>query len=278
MSGTVFMRVWPALLLACAPAAAQAPAYARTPADTLRYREQIAADVQTSGLAGGRTQLTQDARIAVTWARGDTARAWYEGMEAQAKHGGEHGSGNSRLTMERGETAGGFLLSVDASGRARTLRVPRFPPPLDEEADSVLTAQFLDFFPVLPAAPLRAGLEWTDADSVALTNGWWARETRSRVLRDTVFNGMAAVVVETETRLRMRRNSRLDDEMSFRTALEGTERGRYLFAPAPGLLLRRERTGTLTGTETTLLAGDPPRAARQTREYTATIELLSGGR
>lgn len=273
MSAFAVSRAWlPALLLAAAPVAAQAPAYAR--ADTLRYREEIDATVQTSGMGGGRTRLTQESTIALTWTRGDTARAWYEGMQAQAKNG----SGQSTLTARPGETAGGFLLSVDASGRTRTLRTPVLPPPLDTEADSVLTAQFLDFFPVLPGEPLRVGLEWADADSVALTAGWWARDTRSRVVRDTVIGGVNAVVVETETRLRIRRNSVLDEEMSFRTELRGTERGRYVFAPSPGLLLRRERSGTLTGTETTLLSGDPPRAARQTREYTATIELLSGGR
>lgn len=266
-----------ALLLACAPALrAQAPAYARDPADTLRYREVTEATAHTTGLAGGRSEHTQDATIAITWLRGDTAHAWYQGLRAQTKHGSPSGHGYTRLESPPEETAGGFSVAVSASGRARTLRIPQLEPGFVEEADSILRTQFLDFFPVLPGEPLRPGLEWADADSLDLLGGWWRRDTRSRVVRDTVVNGRGAFVVETESRIAWHRFSELDDEMSFRTEMEGTERGRYVFAPAPGLLLRRERTGTLRGTETTLLEGDPPRPARQTREYTTTLELLSG--
>lgn len=267
----------PTLLLACAPALhAQPPAYARTPADTLRYREVTETEARTGGQAGGRSEHTQEARIAITWLRGDTAHAWYEGMRAHVKHGYPRGHGSTSLESPPEETAGGFTLAVAASGRTRTLRIPALEPGFEEEADSILRTQFLDFFPVLPGAPLRPGLEWTDADSLGLLGGWWRRATRSRVVRDTVVGGMSAVVVETESRIAWRRASELDEEMSFRTEMEGTERGRYVFAPAPGVLLRRERTGTLQGTETTLLQGDPPRPARQTRQYTSTLELLSG--
>jgi hypothetical protein len=275
MPATRFTRICLATLaLACAPALrAQAPAYARGPGDTLRYRERMEAAVETQGRPG-RGQLTQDARISILFTRGDTAQAWYEVLRTRAKHG----NGVEELDIPRAGMRGGFTLAVTPAGRLRTLALPVLPPPLDVEFDSVLVWQFLDFLPVLPDAPLRPGLEWTDADSAASPGARWTRSTRSRVVRDTVVDGVRAVVVQTEARIRMRRTSALDEELSFRTEMEGTELGRFVFAPVPGVLLRRERTGTLQGTETTQLEGESPRSARQTREYTITLELLSGPR
>ncbi|HEX2077034.1 MAG TPA: hypothetical protein VHG08_04970 [Longimicrobium sp.] len=270
MPGTVLPRaLLPALLLASAPAAAQAPAYARTPGDTLHYRQATQATVRIQGRPGHAEQ-TQRARITLAFTGGDTARAWYGGLDVRSKHGAAYES----LEIPGSEMRGGFVLAVSPTGRVRTLRTPVLPPPLDMELDSVLVWQFVDFLPVLPEVPLRPGVEWTDADSVDLARGRWRRTTRYRVVRDTVVDGVAAAVVETESRLAMRHTSEIDEELSIRTELEGTERGRFVFALAPGLLLRRERSGTLSGTETSLLEGDPPRPARQTREYTSVIELL----
>ena len=87
MSGNVLAL---ALIALCAPALrAQPPAYARDPADTLHYRETVEAVVRTEGLAAGRAVMTHDAGIAFTFARGDTARAWYDKLEVDVKH--EHG-------------------------------------------------------------------------------------------------------------------------------------------------------------------------------------------
>lgn len=273
MRPSTFARACLPLIALCAPALrAQAPAYARDPADTLHYRETVEAAVRTEGIAAGRAVITQEARIALTFARGDTARAWYDELEVDMKH--EHGY--EQLDMPGREMRGAFTLLVAPSGRVRTLALPTIPPPLETEFDSLLAWQFVDFLPVLPSQPLRPGLEWTDGDTANPARGRFTRTTRSRVVRDTVVDGVRATIVETEARLAVRRVAVVDEEWSVRTEVEGTEHGRFIFAPAPGLLLRRERRGTLRGTETSLLVGDPPRAARQTREYTSAIELLSG--
>ncbi|HEU0298611.1 MAG TPA: hypothetical protein VFR37_04135 [Longimicrobium sp.] len=270
MYGILFTRAClPALLLASVPAAAQAPAYARTPGDTLHYHHAAQATVQIQGRPG-RAEQAQRARISLAFTGGDTARAWYGGLDVRSKHGAAYES----LEIPGSEMRGGFVLAVAPAGRVRTLRTPALPPPLDVEYDSVLAWQFIDFLPVLPEAPLRPGLEWTDADSMDLPRGRWRRSTRYRVVHDTVVDEVAAVVVATESRLAMSHTSEIDEELSVRTELEGMERGRFVFAPAPGLLLRRERSGTLSGTETSLLEGERPRPARQTREYTSVIELL----
>ena len=60
--------------------------------------------------------------------------------------------------------------------------------------------------------------------------------------------------------------------------LRGTERGRFVFAPEGGVLLRRERTGRLTGPVRLEQPGNPARTVTETHDYTVTIELLGGGR
>jgi hypothetical protein len=273
MPGNIVARV-SLLIVLCAPALrAQAPVYARDPADTLRYRERMETEVRTAWRAG-RGTMTQDARIALTFTRGDTARAWYERLEVEAKHG----NFRSRLDAPGQEMRGAFTLVVGPTGRVRTVSVPTFPAPLDVEFDSVFAWQFVDFLPVLPPQPLRPGLEWTDSGTINPARGRFAHTTRYRVTRDTVVDGVSAVIVETESRLTVRRVGDQGEEYSLWTELEGTERGRFVFAPEPGLLLRRERRGTLRGAETSLLEGERPNSAWQTREYTRTIELLAAPR
>lgn len=223
---------------------------------------------------GGPIRQTRDVQLALAFARGDTARAWYQTVELNAK--GERS--RESLRMPGRGMRNGFTLLVTPSGRVRTLGVPTYPPPLDVEFDSNFAEQFVDFLPVLPPAPLRPGLEWTDADTANPGRGRFTRSTRYRVLRDTTVQGRRAVIVETEARVTLRRVAVIDEEMSIHTELEGTERGRFLFAPQPGLLLRRERTGSLRGTETFILDGAISRSDRQTREYTRVTELLSDPR
>lgn len=273
MSGNPLARAC-VLIVLCAPALrAQAPAYGRDPADTLHYRETFEAEVR-SGWMASRGVMTQESRIALTFTRGDTTRAWYAQLEIEAKHGNFH----SQVDAPAPEIRGAFTLVVSPAGRVRTVSVPTFPAPLDVEFDSVFAWQFVDFLPVLPPQPLRPGLEWTDSGTANPARGRFTRTTRYRVARDTVVDGISAVVVETESRLQVHRVGILSEEYSLRTELAGTEHGRFVFAPALGLLLRRERRGTLRGTETSLLEGERPHSAWQTREYTSTIELISAPR
>lgn len=276
MSPNAFARACLAALpLACAPAlSAQAPAYARDPADTLVYRETLRGTVDTDPTAGGHIVQERRAELSLTFAGGDTVRAWYQRVEQQGK--GRNGS--QELVMPGQSMLGGFTLLVTPSGRVRTLAVPTYPPPMDLPFDSIFGEQFVDFLPVLPDTPLRAGLEWTAADSASPGLGRYVHSTRYRVLRDTTLGGLRAVIVETETRLVIRRVDVVDEELSVPTELQGTERGRFIFAPERGILLRRERTGTLRGTETYENTTAPRRVYRQAREYTRVTELLSGAR
>jgi hypothetical protein len=267
------------LLLAAAvallPAAvdAQAPQYRRAPGDTLRYGEVTRA-VSEITTPQGKMTLRSDhaARIAVAFAAGDTARAWYEALALRAAF-----PGGERVPQTAPLLGQPFVLTLGARGEVATLSVPAFPAEVAETTD--LTHQFNDFFPKLPGVALRPGAAWTDTTRTETPNaaGRTLRTTRIgsyRVRGDTTVGGTRAVVIEARMRNRLESSGPSPTPgMTMNTLLEGTEAGTMVFAPGTGRMLRRARTGTLSG-HVEFVGGPAPVRLPQVMTYESAIELL----
>ena len=259
-----------ALLVPAALGAQQLPAYRRSAADTLRLRE-ITTTEAVLLTPGGATPMTslQNALVAVTFQPNDSARAWFEELtlEASASHVTEHPTTTAALRKP-------FALRLDGRGRAQTLAAPAFPAALNRIAD--LANEFDDFFPRLPAAPLRAGLAWADTvarrDSSGSAYSQASRVTRYRVERDTVVQGTRGVVVATTQDVRLVTAGPIEGQpVKAESVLEGTDTGLFVFAPAEGRLLGREHRGDLKG-KVTLTGGPSPVVVPQTLKYRTTLE------
>ena len=258
-----------ALVALPAALAAQPATYRRTPGDTLRYREVTTADV-TLRTPGGDVPVTirQESLIAVTFAPGDTARAWYE--ELTLESGGPMGS-------QKPETAPilrqPFTLAFDARGQVRRLAVPTIPPAIRAMTD--LRLQFDDFFLRLPTQPLRHGLAWTDSIARADTDG--DRSSRItgvasyRVERDTTVNGRRALVVSMRQRVRIEGRGPVEGQpLTAESTVEGGDEGFYVFSPELGRVLGRARAGDMSG-KVTLHGGPQPIEMTQTYRYRNTV-------
>ena len=262
-----------ALVLLPAALHAQAPQYRRAAGDTLRYREVTRATSEITSPQGVFTLGSgHDARIAVAFARGDTARGWYEALTLRSEFpGGERAPATAPLLGKP------FVLTMNARGDVQTLSVPDFPQEVSEASD--LTHQFNDFFVRLPASALRPGLEWTDTTqrSTPTAAGRTVRTTRVgrfRVRGDTTVAGVRGVVVEA------RMNNRVETAgpsptpgIELRTSQEGTEEGVFVFSPERGRFLARRRTGSLEG-HIEFIGGPQPMKLPQKMKYESTVEIL----
>jgi hypothetical protein len=251
-------------------AAAQAPVYARTPGDTLRYREVTERVTEVPG--NPQRVQRRDARLALAFGAADTARAWYDTLQLGTAEEG----GAARVV---GDVAGRvFVLSFGARGVDTTLAIPAFPDAVRGRAD--LRWQFWDFFPRLPAGPLAPGTAWGDTMARARTVEGGGNELEStdtriasyRVVGDSTIGGHAVVVVEARAETNGVLSGRLFSVPVQGTSRE-TERGRFYFDAARGVLVRRVRTAT--GVLDLVLPGrDGPRNVQRTDQFTGTIELL----
>jgi hypothetical protein len=268
---------WPAaaLLAAClcaSAASAQAPAYARAPGDTLHYREVWERVIQTPGAP--RKVQRQDAILAVAFAAGDTARAWYDGLRLEEADG----AGPPRTAD--GVAGLAFVLAFGARGVDSTLAAPAFPPEVREVAD--LRWQFWDFFPRLPAGPLGLGTAWADTlvRRRMLEGGGGevhsadTRVAAYRVVGDSTIDSIPVLVVEVRSETNGVLGGRLFG-LEVRGASREAERGRFYFDAARGVLVRRVRTAT-GAVELTYPTANGPRTIRRADEYAATIDLLTG--
>ncbi len=252
-------------------AAAQAPAYARTPGDTLRYREVSERVMDTPG-SPPRVRR-HDATLAVTFAAADTARAWYDSLRLEAEGGGE------ARVLEDGASRV-FVLAFGARGVDTTLAIPAFPEPIRARAD--LRWQFWDFFPRLPPVPLAPGTAWADTIVRARTvegGGNEMESTDTRILRyrvvgDSTIGERAVVVVEAQGETNGALTGRLFGVVVRGTSRE-TERGHIYFDVARGVLVRRTRTATGV-LDLTLPEGDRPGTVHRTDQFSGTVELLEG--
>jgi hypothetical protein len=252
-----------------ADAAAQAPAYARAPGDTLRYREAWERVIQTPGAQ--RKVQRQDAVIAIAFADGDSARAWYDALRLEEADG-------DAPPRTAGDVAGlGFVLAFGPRGVDSTRSAPAFPAEVREMAD--LRWQLWDFFPRLPAGPLGPGTAWADTavrQRMLEGGGGEVRSTDTRVssyrvVGDSAIGYVAVVVVEAQAETNGVLGGWLFG-LEVQGASRATERGRFYFDVRRGVLVRRVRTAT-GNVELTYPSRDGPRSIRRTDEFTATIDL-----
>ena len=233
-----------ALVLGAASARGQT-LYAAAP-DTLRFHELTTGDITIETPQGALPmRSTHDATIAIVRTHGDTARAWFEALSIglSTPMGDQHPETDAVLRAP-------YTLRFDDRGRVETLASPTFPPEL--AGVSELSMQFLDFMVRLPARPLRVGLAWSD--TLARTSHTGARQmkwrsvARYRVERDTVADGVPAVVVSMKQEIRTSGEGPVPgQEGRASTVLAGTEDGFFVFAPAAGRLIARRRNGQISG-------------------------------
>lgn len=261
-----------ALLLLSTAASAQTT-YDRTPGQTLRYREVTEGGTEVASERGfGWIETFHDATLAVTFGPDDEARAAYETLDIALT--------TPRVELDP-DTDGAlglpFELSFPASGRVRLVSAPTFPPDVAEITD--LTRQFDDFFLPLPSEPLAVGLIWTDSTGTASRGPDgedevdWSRGTYE-VVADTVEDGRRVFVVEAVIE-KGHRSVGTDEERGLTTTheMEGTERSVFAFAPDPGVLVWRDRTGRMDG-RTEMTDGEDSEDRAVTYTYESTIELV----
>jgi hypothetical protein len=239
--------------------------------DTLRYHEVFHADVKLVGPQGEiPIKSDHEATIAMTHAAGDTTRAWFEALSL-----GVSGAMGEQKPATASVLRAPYQLRVDPRGRVNTLSTPAFPAEFEGIAD--LSHQFDDFFLRLPAKPLRVGLAWSDTvvrtDSTATKFMRWHAQAAYKVERDTVVDGVAALVVSMNQQVEIRSDAPMRDQpMRVESSMTGTENGYFVFAPRAGRVLARRRTGKLDGD--LMLHGGQEMSMKQSFDYSSSLDAL----
>lgn len=260
-----------ATVTACAPARGPSPleqeaAYARTPGETLYYREVIRSSSRTGlGMPAPDAEVSRAvhaARVAIRFTDGNRAQVWLESPPNEMP--GD--------PVEPPFTARMGPRGIDSVAAAAGLRL----------GGSGAKDQIRDFFPRLPGGPLAHGRAWNDAATRDLSDEeWTGTQTRTvhyRVVGSGVIDGERVVVAEYELLSRSQRRSRrslpYESGMpSFPPAGESTyqqERGRIYFAPRTGRFVRRRGSGVWEQSRSV----HATEAAVQVSEYTSTTDLV----
>jgi hypothetical protein len=254
--------------------AAAGPAVAQNtyapPGDTLRFREtQKAAVVITMPQGEIQASVDQQATLAILRMAGDSARAWFEALSivASSPQGDQKPPTDTVLHKP-------FRLTFDARGRVKLVEAPTFPEAFSGLGD--LSNEFTDLFLRLPAKPLQVGLAWTDtltrSDSTANRKGNATLITDYKVEKDTVVNGTPALLVRFTQRATIGAEGPVPGQaMRSEAKMEGNSTGFYVFAPKPGRLLARRRTGKLAGDVNIPAAG---MTMKQAIDYTNTVDAV----
>ena len=238
------------LLVARVPLGAQA--HYAPPGDTLRYRQEV----KTTGVVSmpqGEFPISAEISgiAAILRTPGDSARAWFESLSITASNpGGEQKPSTAELVGKP------YRLTFDSRGRVTLVEAPAIPQGLEGMGD--LANAFGDFFLRLPEAPLRVGLSWSDTttrgDSTAERSMRATSEAQYRVERDTVVDGVKALVVGVKQKVRIEASGPLPNAPApAQTKLEGTDDGYVVFSPSAGRMLSRKHEGHFAG-ETTIAA------------------------
>lgn len=264
----------------CAPAKGPSPleqpaAYARTPGETLRYRERYE---WSSGFGMGVPEQgpgsVRETHVAIQFTGGDTARAWIESLRIATPNQPDQVAGADVLHRP-------FLLTIGPRGIDSVLQRP--PIPSGWEVDQFFTR----YLPRLPGGPLTLGRTWRDASHVDLSDSVWTggrtRTVSYRVAGDSVMRGERVVVVEftalIESQRRMRNSPTEAPGMPYlRPMVISTfheEQGRLYFAPRTGRLVLRTRRGVHEQSSTSYVNVE---ASTHVTKYSGSTELISAGR
>jgi hypothetical protein len=259
------------LLVATAARTATAQTSYSIGRDTLRFHEVTHGKIQLIGPQGEIPMKQEhEATVAVVRAAGDTTRAWFEALSIAMS-----GPMGDQKPATDAALRAPFVFRMDPRGRLTPVSTPTFPPAFDGVAE--LTHQFDDFFLRLPAKPLAVGLTWSDSltrtDSTADKYARWHSLATYRVERDTMVDGVAAVVVSMKQQIDLNGDSPVrNQDMRVHSALAGSEDGYFVFAPRTGRLLARRRSGQLGGD--LLLHGANEMAFKQSYEYTSQTDAI----
>jgi hypothetical protein len=264
-----------AAMAACAPASGPSPleqeaAYARTPGQTLHYRE-VSRSSSRIGMGmpapdAEARRAVNDVRVAIRFTEGDGAQVWIESPR----------SGTATTGVDLRETP--FTARMGPRGIERIAAPPALP-----ETSSDVADQLRAFFPRLPGGPLSHGRAWDEASTRDLSDeDWTGTQTRTvqyRVVGSDAIGGERVVVAEyemlTRTQLRGRQTMRYEPGMPYYPppgeSTHQTERGRIYFAPRTGRFVRRSGSGVREQSRSVYAT----EAAVQVTEYTITSELVS---
>jgi hypothetical protein len=263
-----------ALLFLTAPAAtALAQGYTRSATDTLHYHE-VSRSQTTLSAPQGEVQVAsnQESIIGVLLLPGDSAVAWYDSLSLSAETPMGTVSPDTKEALRLP-----YHMSFDARGRVTTREAPKMPESLQGLSD--LRYQFNDFFPRLPASPLRRGLAWTDTVSRTDSTGERALRTRTignfRVERDTLVNGEPALVIAARQDFTMESSGPVPNQPATATvSLTGADTGVYVFSAAKGRYLGRARTGALKGDVKMSGPGGASMTMGQAMKYENRVEVV----
>lgn len=261
-----------ALLLAAPLSMSSAQSYTRGANDTLRFHELTSGEMTLSAPQGELSVSTRhDATVGVLLLPGDSARAWYETLQITAN------SPMGATSPETKELIGKpFRLGFDARGRVSMLESPPLPSSLAGVSD--LSHQFDDFFPRLPAAPLRLGLAWSDTVVRADSTADKTTRTRTigsfRVERDTTVAGMPAFVISSRQTLHSDSEGSVPGQpVRAKVVLDGNDEGYFVFAARSGRYLGRQRTGNLKG-EVTMNGDGNSMVMMQAFKFTNQVDVV----
>lgn len=254
---------------------AQRPAYARSRKDTLHLREQTSAKSTLTTRTSTIVMTSDvDASIAISFAKDDTARAWYEALSVAANSPAGKKLPNTTAALKKP-----FLMRFLSNGKIDHVTAPKLPASVDSVSD--LHKQFDDFFLPLPDKPLVKGFAWVDSsdalDNTQKANGSWLRSRRIgryRVERDTSVGGKRSLVISAIQQLHIESGAPLpggiQNGMS-QNVLAGADTGLFVFDPAGGRMLGRKRQGMMKGTFTMRPREGVPYVVGQEMRYTNII-------
>jgi hypothetical protein len=238
--------------------------------DTLRFRDVSRVDMRFTTPQGEMPMTIEHAAtIAVRRFPGDTAHAWYESLSV-----GVTGPAGVQKPATDSALNTPFRMRLDSRGRVGILSVPRFPASFTGVTD--LAHQFDDFFLRLPAGTLRIGLTWSDTSVTTDSTAEKFMRRRSvasyRVERDTVVDGVRALVISAKQAIRINTAGRIPQPAArAEGSLSGSDEGFFVFAPRAGRLLGRRYEGRLSGD--VVLTGDSGQMnMQQSLSYTNTLD------
>jgi len=145
-----------------------------------------------------------------------------------------------------------FGLAISDRGVVTVTTTPKFPAELTKVVDP--SAEFDDYFLVLPTSTLQIGVVWVDTVNKSTSSASGQKVSRETVAlytvaRDTVVRGQHCFVITARSQQTITAiGPGPAPNLTVTNTLTGTEEGQILFDPARGRMLGRQRVGHFTGT------------------------------
>jgi hypothetical protein len=265
------MRTLPIVIAAVTlqASALHAQQYKRTPGDTLRYRETSRMTTSADGPTGAATiNIESSGLIVITFLRGDSARVWYDSINAKIDSPmGDLGGDLARQMVNQP-----FTLRFLPDGTVETVSAPSMQGPA---GGMVAQNAFHEWFPKLPAG-LAIGSAWQDTVKTEMSpmpelkvNATTLR--RFRVARDSTVAGLRVFVIETTGTSETTSTGSMSG-MNIVSTLKGEFTGTILYAPNPGIVVGRASLTKMEGV--TEMSGAMSMTMPQRSTMDARLELV----